>query len=64
MEVPSKTVDFIKYLEKLYPDKYDVLPETVGTQEYWMRAGIIELIRRANITIEKTPLVGVTDKEA
>ena len=46
MNVPSLTIDLIDQLKELYPDRLDTDPKNVGTPQYWMDAGIVDLIRR------------------
>lgn len=63
--VPSKTVDFIAYLDGIYPDRMDVLPDTVATADYWKRAGVIELVRTYKHKLQHTSQIsGVKDTEA
>lgn len=46
MHVPSLTIEFLEELKRLYPDLYEVDPKIVGTPDYWMYAGVIDLIRK------------------
>lgn len=46
MHVPSLTVDLIETLKELYPESYEIDPKIVGTPDYWMVAGVIDLIRK------------------
>ena len=52
MTVPSDTRSLLEELEKLYPDKYEV--EVKTPEEYWKRAGIIELLRLIRYEIGDT----------
>ena len=51
--IPPLTLDFIKYLEAKYPDKFELSEKEVGTPEYWKKAGIIELIRDVKNIIKR-----------
>lgn len=49
MTVPSSTIDFIKELERLYPDTMELDPSYLGTPDYWKKAGIVELIQKIKV---------------
>lgn len=51
MTVPSTTLDFINQLKQTYPDKAETEPKDVGTPEYWMKMGVIDLIRKVESSI-------------
>lgn len=51
MKVPPYTVDLIVQLKEMYKDSYEIDPKIVGTPEYWMHAGVIDLIRKLETNI-------------
>ena len=62
MKVSSYTVELIKELEVLYPDKYDV-DNTLTDFERGKLAGVIELVRKlrysiGQVTLNDVPAIG------
>ena len=54
MTVPSSTVDLIRELEVLHPDRINADPDYVGTAKYWMEVGVIELVRKLKYALGDT----------
>lgn len=50
MIVPTYSTDLISKLKEIYPDTYQV--EYVSFKDYWKMAGVIELIRLLESSIE------------
>lgn len=49
-KVPINSIDLIEVLEKEYKDVLDVDVLSVGTPDYWKKAGVVELLRRLRHT--------------
>ena len=60
MEVPSDTRSLLKMLEEMYPDRYEV--EVITTEEYYKKAGVIELLRTIRQSIGSTELKDINTR--
>ena len=52
MDVPSSTIDLLTLLKTKYEDKAETDPDIVGTPQYWMKVGVIQLLRELDSYIE------------
>lgn len=53
MIIPAKTVDLLKVLKEAYKDEMETDPKLVGTPDYFKKAGVIELIKTIEVSIEQ-----------
>lgn len=61
MNVPSDTRTLIRVLEDIYVDRFETEPLTV--EEYWKKAGVIELIRTLRHSVGSTELNNINVKD-